>query len=57
MPGPIIIVEKRADFRWDDPHNRVITLEDYLKSGPDGGGRRRKIVNFCRDTAYLGAGY
>ncbi|GGF30821.1 hypothetical protein GCM10011611_41120 [Aliidongia dinghuensis] len=56
MSGPIIIVEKRADFRWDDPHNRVITFEDYLKSG-DGAGRRRKVVNLCRDTAYLGVGY
>jgi glutathione synthase/RimK-type ligase-like ATP-grasp enzyme len=56
MPGPIIIVEKRADFRWEDPHHRVVTLEDYLKS-TDGAGRRRKIVNLCRDTSYLGAGY
>ena len=57
MSGPVIIVEKRTDFRWDDPQNRVMTLEDYLKSGSDGAGRRRKVVNFCRDTAYLGAGY
>ena len=57
MPGHVIIVEKRSDFRWADPQNRVVTLGDYLKSSPDGAGRRRKVVNFCRDTSYLGAGY
>jgi glutathione synthase/RimK-type ligase-like ATP-grasp enzyme len=56
MPGHVIIVEKRADFRWQDPHSRVMTLGEYLKSGVDGAGRR-KIVNFCRDYTYLGAGY
>ncbi|MEI9986162.1 MAG: RimK family protein [Aliidongia sp.] len=57
MPGPVIIVEKRSDFRWADPHARVMSLEDYLKAGLDGAGHRRKIVNLCRDYAYLGAGY
>jgi glutathione synthase/RimK-type ligase-like ATP-grasp enzyme len=57
MPAPIIIVEKPADFRWAGAQYRIMTLEDYLKTGLDGAGHRRKLVNFCRDYSYLGAGY
>ena len=57
MPGPLIIVEKRSDFRWPDPQGRVMTLEDYLKAGQDGAAHRRKVVNLCRGYAYLGTGY
>ena len=57
MPGPLIIVEKRSDFRWPDPQGRVMTLEDYLKAGQDGAPHRRKVVNLCRGYAYLGTGY
>ena len=55
MPSPIIVVDRRSDFRWPDPGNRVVTAEGYtLDREPP---PRSRVINLCRDYAYLGAGY
>lgn len=53
----VIVVEKRADFRWPDPAGRVMTAEEYVSERAEGRLRQRKVINLCRDYAYLGLGY
>ena len=55
MPSHVIIVEKEKDFRWSDPSCRVMTAEAYFAEPISPPPRR--IVNLCRDFAYLSAGY
>ncbi|MFA5119519.1 RimK family protein [Zavarzinia sp.] len=57
MPAHAIVVEKRHDFRWDDPGQRVITVLDYLDHAEELKLRNVKVVNLCRDFAYLSVGY
>lgn len=57
MPAHAIVVEKRSDFRWDDPGQRVITVIDYLDHAEELKLRGAKVVNLCRDFDYLSVGY
>lgn len=57
MPAHAIVVEKRTDFRWEDPGQRVITVLDYLDHAEELRLRNVKVVNLCRDFAYLSVGY
>jgi len=57
MPTPLIIVNKRSDFRWPDPDGRAVTLDEYLADPAAHPPSRRKTINLCRDCDYLGAGY
>lgn len=55
MPSHLIVVDKMKDFRWPDPAGRVVTAEAYLAQAelPAHG----RVINLCRDHAYLGTGY
>jgi glutathione synthase/RimK-type ligase-like ATP-grasp enzyme len=55
MPALHIVVDKREDFRWPDPGERVVKADTYLATAAaDSQGR---IINLCRDYSYLSAGY
>jgi glutathione synthase/RimK-type ligase-like ATP-grasp enzyme len=53
----VIVVEKRADFRWPDPGHRVMTAEEFVAERTETRTRQRKVINLCRDYDYLGMGY
>jgi glutathione synthase/RimK-type ligase-like ATP-grasp enzyme len=53
----VIIVEKRGDFRWDDPSSRVMTAEEFISGQLHAGHAPRKVINLCRSYEYLGIGY
>ncbi len=57
MPAHVIVVEKRADFRWPDPGQRVMTVADYLDKTEGLTTRNARIVNLARDFDYLSTGY
>ena len=57
MPSHVIVVERRSDFRWADPHGRVLTMDQYVAEPAEMQSRSRKVINLCRDYDYLGAGY
>jgi len=53
----VIVVEKRADFRWEDPALRIITADQFVAEEPAARGPRRKVTNLCRSYGYLSMGY
>lgn len=53
----VIVVEKRADFRWIDPAVRIMTAEELVSERPAARGRPRKVINLCRSYDYLSMGY
>ena len=55
MPALQIVVDKREDFRWADPGDRVVSAETYL-AAPKSEARTR-VINLCREYSYLSAGY
>ena len=57
MPAHVIVVEKRGDFRWEDPGNRVVTADSYVAGPETFSTRNPRVINLCRDYDYLSAGY
>ncbi len=57
LSDPLIIVEKRADFRWDDSAFQVVTAEEFLSDKFAVAPRSRKVINLCRNYDYLSIGY
>jgi glutathione synthase/RimK-type ligase-like ATP-grasp enzyme len=57
LSDQVIIVEKRSDFRWDDPSSRVMTAEEFISDQRHAGRSPRKVINLCRNYEYLGIGY
>lgn len=57
LSDQVIIVEKRSDFRWDDPSSRVVTAEAFISEQGRPGRPPRKVINLCRSHDYLGIGY
>ncbi|MBJ3786384.1 RimK-like ATPgrasp N-terminal domain-containing protein [Devosia sediminis] len=57
MTDPIIVVERRGDYRWSDKDPRVITAQDYISEGPNLAHRPRKVINLCRSFSYCSIGY
>jgi len=53
----VIVVEKLADFRWNDPALKVITADQFVAEQPGARGPRRKVTNLCRTYGYLSMGY
>jgi glutathione synthase/RimK-type ligase-like ATP-grasp enzyme len=53
----VIVVEKRSDFRWEDPSSQVITAEEFISGKPPRVRRSRKVINLCRNYDYLSIGY
>src|SRR5208282_1178691 len=57
MTAHIILVDRRADFKWDDSGHPVVTAREYL-SRPDAFmSRYPRISNLCRDYDYMSYGY
>lgn len=57
MPAHVIVIEKRGDFRWADPGQRVMTVADYLDKAKGLTTRNARIINLARDFDYLSVGY
>jgi glutathione synthase/RimK-type ligase-like ATP-grasp enzyme len=57
LSDQVIIVEKRSDFRWEDPSSQVITAEAFISEAPLRTRRSRKVINLCRNYEYLSIGY
>lgn len=57
MSSYVIVVDKRKDFRWEDPGGHVVTADDYIASHIDQGSRALRVINLCRDYGYLATGY
>lgn len=57
MTAHIVVVDRRADFKWDDSGHPVVTAREYL-SRPDAFmSRYPRIINLCRDYDYMSFGY
>ncbi|HYB09641.1 MAG TPA: RimK family protein [Alphaproteobacteria bacterium] len=57
MTAHIVVVDRRADFKWDDAGHPVVTAREYL-SRPDAFmSRYPRIINLCRDYEYMSFGY
>jgi glutathione synthase/RimK-type ligase-like ATP-grasp enzyme len=57
MTAHIVVVDRRADFKWDDAGHPVVTAREYL-SRPDAFmSRYPRIINLCRDYDYMSFGY
>ncbi|MBD9394084.1 RimK family protein [Acidovorax sp. ACV01] len=53
----VIVVEKLADFRWEDSELKVITADQFVAEEPGARGQLRKVTNLCRTYGYLSMGY
>lgn len=53
----VIVVEKLADFRWDEAGLKVITADQFVAEEPGARGQLRKVTNLCRTYGYLSMGY
>jgi len=56
----LIVVERRADFRWADADTRVVTAEEFISECTSDSNTRkhpRKVINLCRNYDYLSLGY
>ncbi|HLI14257.1 MAG TPA: RimK family protein [Alphaproteobacteria bacterium] len=57
MTAHIIVVDRRADFKWDDSGHPVVTAREYLARPDAFMSRYPRIVNLCRDYDYMSFGY
>jgi glutathione synthase/RimK-type ligase-like ATP-grasp enzyme len=57
MTAHIVIVDRRADFRWDDSGHPVVTAREYLSRADAFMSRYPRIINLCRDYQYMNFGY
>jgi glutathione synthase/RimK-type ligase-like ATP-grasp enzyme len=57
LPDPVIVVEKRSDYRWSEKDPRVITAQEFISEGPNAAHRPRKVINLCRSFSYCSIGY
>ncbi|HYD31297.1 MAG TPA: RimK family protein [Azospirillaceae bacterium] len=57
MPTPLIVVDRRTDFRWDASRLQILTTREYIAKPELVKGRAARVVNLSRSYGYLGAGY
>lgn len=57
MPRQIVVVEQRGDWKPDFPKIEVVLLDDYLTDPMWFRTRNLQVINLCRSSKYLSAGY
>ena len=57
MTAHIVVVDRRADFKWDDSGHPVVTAREYLARPDAFMSRYPRIINLCRDYEYMSYGY
>lgn len=57
MPTHIVIVDRRADFKWAKDNLQVVTARDYIGKPETPKPRNARIINLSRSYDYLGTGY
>jgi glutathione synthase/RimK-type ligase-like ATP-grasp enzyme len=57
MTAHIIVVDRRADFKWDDAGHPMVTAREYLSRPEAFTSRYPRIINLCRDYDYMSYGY
>lgn len=53
----LIVVDRADDFPWTLPDCRVVTARDYVREAAPPRATSLRVVNLCRDHAYLSLGY
>lgn len=57
MTNPIILVEKRSDWKALYPNLPIVTAREYLADTERYAVRGLRVLNFCRSYRYLSVGY
>ena len=58
MPAHLVIVDRRADFKWARDNLQVVTARDYIaKPEVVKTPRAGRVLNLSRTYEYLGTGY
>ncbi len=57
MTAHIIVVDRRADFKLNDPGHPVVTAREYLTRSDAFMSRFPRLINLCRDYDYMSLGY
>lgn len=58
MPAHVVIVDRRADFKWAKDNLQVVTARDYIaKPELAKAPRAARVLNLSRAYRYLGTGY
>ncbi|UZE95344.1 RimK family protein [Alkalimarinus alittae] len=69
MADTLIIIENKSDWEAYYPSENVVTFEEYLDGSyntggedasnkrAEGKGERLRVINLCRNSSYLSAGY
>ncbi len=60
MADPLLVIERKIDWKPFCPSENVVAVDDYLKSSPGGGlvnNGGARIINLCRSYRYLSKGY
>ena len=57
MTTQIIVIENRADWKYDIPDCEVINVKDYIGKEEFFKAKNVQVVNLCRGYRYLSIGY
>lgn len=57
MPAHLVIVDRRADFKWAKDSVQVVSARDYIAKPEAMKTRTAKVLNLSRTYSYLGTGY
>jgi glutathione synthase/RimK-type ligase-like ATP-grasp enzyme len=53
----LVVVDRKADFRWEAPGRAVVTGREFVTSSPRDLPPAQRVINLCRDYSYLSLGY
>lgn len=57
MPNVVILVDQPEDFQGDPAGRIVMPVREYISQFTNHDRRSVRVINLCRDYAYLGYGY
>lgn len=57
MPAHLVVVDRRADFRWTKANLQVVSAREYILKPEQHKARTPRVINLSRTYDYLGTGY
>lgn len=57
MTSHVVIIDRRADFKWPKANLQVVAARDYILKPDAPKGRTPRVINLSRTYQYLGTGY
>lgn len=57
MATHLLIVDRRADFKWAKNNLQAVTTRDYITRPDAYRARAQRVINLSRSYTYLGYGY